>query len=245
VTTHLRSCARLGLTHFASTLVVCGGFLLLAPAEASAADVAAARTFAFAIVTSPDTPPHQLSAGALDSDDDDSSDDDDDDDVVGGRGDAAIAVGSCHTICSGEASSPIYVDVESWVSHKIDGHSLRGPPRVEDGASDVDSAIDFPLDAGRMPAAADAPVATVQTTPSGMFTAGGADHQFNSGSLGSDDDDSSADDDDDDALGGDAAIESGSARPGSTRHISQHFRVDPVPPVSPTSDGHSLRAPPQ
>jgi hypothetical protein len=136
----------LGLTHFASTLLVCGGFLLLAPADASAADVVAARTFGFEIVTSPDTPrDHQLSGGALDTDLPDSSDDDDDDDVVGGGGDAVIAVGSCHAICSGEASSPVHIEVESWVSHTMEGY-FRG--RRAAGSSDADRVIDLTLTQG-------------------------------------------------------------------------------------------------
>jgi hypothetical protein len=246
VTTHLRSCARLGLTHFATTLVVCGGFMLLVPAEASAADVAAARTLGFGIVISPDTAPdHQLTAGALDSDDDDSSDDDDDD-VVGGGGDAVIAVGSCHAICTGEASSPVHIEVESWVSHTMEGHSLRGPPTLQDRASAADRVIDSRLHAARIPpAAADVLVTTVQSTLSGMVSAGGPDHQFHSGGLDSDDDDSSDDDGDDDVLGGDAAIETGSCELTSVAHVAHFFEADSIPPVFVTSDGHSLRAPPQ
>jgi hypothetical protein len=94
-------------------------------------------------------------------------------------------------------------------------------------------------------AAADLGVTSVSTVPCVNSHAGDATHQFNAGGVDSDDDDSSDDDGDDDVVGGDAAIETGSCELTSIAHVAHFFETDSIPPVFVTSDGHSLRAPPQ
>jgi hypothetical protein len=224
------------MTHLASTLVVCGGFLLLVPAEASAAAGSATATFAFALATAPATPAsQQLTGGALDTEPADSSDNDDDDDVVGG--DAAIAVGSSHALSSGDPTHLIHVDVEWWLSHTMDGHSLRGPPRGNGDESAVDV---FEIDrffAGRTPLS---PASRQAHLP----FQGDPAHQLTGGALDTDPPDSSDDDDDDDVLGGDAAISAASRHAMSSRDRSVLLDPHAAQRVSHAREGHSLRGPP-
>jgi len=122
----------------ASTLVVCGGFPLLAWAMAApGGDPLASSPFSVCAAAA-SGPSHAVWSSAASIDDPDSSDDDDGDDDVPASGVAIVT--DVHHLNAGTIHSElIAVSVGTWVSRTPDGVSLRGPPSLND---DDDSLTD-------------------------------------------------------------------------------------------------------
>jgi hypothetical protein len=139
-----RSFADIVVAHLAVTLVVCGGLVLLLPVPAPAQGLPA--TISVIAVTDCDASAnsaadHQLAGDDAELSAPDSDDDDDDDDAPTGS-DAAVAVDACRSISHGDVVHTVHVEVESWLSRTVDGHSLRGPPSDDQTSSDADDDID-------------------------------------------------------------------------------------------------------
>lgn len=145
--TRLSSCARLGLARLVTTAVVCGAAVLFLPSPCDGA--VAGDASETGVTVAPDEIAGQLpgsseqvmtgSARFSESDpSDDDSDDDDDGDDAGPGGPAAAADTAALIGDSGEGAV-MTSDIPLGSLRPLDGHSLRGPPRVE---SD-DTSIDF------------------------------------------------------------------------------------------------------
>jgi hypothetical protein len=125
--TRSRSCARLGVTHFVSVVVVCGVVaLVLAQLPASAS--VAADTDAVAGATSDQTSgDRDWTADPAGLDTPDSDDDADGSDDAPGAS-AAVAIAPHHTARAGESWHRVHVGTRPVFSRPSDGQSLRGPP---------------------------------------------------------------------------------------------------------------------
>jgi hypothetical protein len=142
-TTHARSFAGLAVAHFAVTLVVCGGLLVLLPAPVSSSGVSlAAIVPALECAASADRAGNHRLGGDAGLDAPDSCDDDDDDDDAPSGSDAAIVIDESRTTSHDHAMDVVHIEVEPWMSRSVDGHSLRGPPAGEPDSSDADDDFD-------------------------------------------------------------------------------------------------------
>jgi hypothetical protein len=133
-TTSERSFAGLALAHLAATLVVCGGLVLLVPAPALAQGARAAIAPITVLECADSGRPagdHQLSRTA-----ELSSPASNDDDHAPTGSDTAIAVDQCRMITRGDVMHVVQIEAEPWISHTVDGHSLRGPPADDDTSDD-------------------------------------------------------------------------------------------------------------
>ena len=128
--TDLRWRTSLGFGPLVVALVVCGGLTLVAAAALARAEHLA-RTLTPRCGASSPLPP-ELKQGDLDDDRDptDSSDDDDDDDDD--SPDMLVAAAPRRAHDSTEAWSTLHEQFERWLSVTTDGHSLRGPPCVQE-----------------------------------------------------------------------------------------------------------------
>jgi hypothetical protein len=144
VTTHSRSCARLGLAHLLSTLALVSVAGLIVP---DACDAAVADGAVVSAASQPVSPEWNVEAVLQDPAD---TPDDDDDDDPDAQQDASSAVAAGRAIADGLDSSwrLAYRDGPLTASHSLEGHYLRGPPAITqepcdfDDDSDDDSSLD-------------------------------------------------------------------------------------------------------
>jgi hypothetical protein len=142
-TTHERSFAGLVVAHFAVTLVVCGGLVLLLPTTASSNGVPTIAVVpVFDCAASADRAGDHRFTDELGLDAPDSCDDDDDDDDAPTGSDAAIATDDTRTTAADDVMELVQIEVGPWISRTVDGHSLRGPPAGEQNSSDADDDFD-------------------------------------------------------------------------------------------------------
>jgi hypothetical protein len=141
-TIHRRSFSGPELTHFASTLLVCAGLVLLLAEPVSSDRVALSEAGTSVCAESPHGPRDQqwTNGAALDASDscDDEDDDDDGDDESSGGSGQAIAVSKHIPTNHNDASPLIYVGNDANGFHPLHAPSLRGPPTVHQESSDAD-----------------------------------------------------------------------------------------------------------
>jgi len=146
VTTHSRSCARLGLAHLLSTLVLVSvaGLMLPDACDAAVADGAVVSAGS----PSPASPDWNVEAVLQDPAD--SPDDDDDDPDAQQDASSAIAAGRAFAAGSDSSWRLAHGDGPLTASRSLEGHYLRGPPSLDqepcdfDDDSDDDSSLDSP-----------------------------------------------------------------------------------------------------
>lgn len=128
--TDLRWRASLGFGPLVVALVVCGGLTLVAAVALARAEHLARTLTPRCGASSP--LPAELKQGDMDDDRDptDSSDDDDDDDDD--SPDMLVAAAPRRAHDSTEVWSTLHEQFERWMSVSMDGHSLRGPPCVQE-----------------------------------------------------------------------------------------------------------------
>jgi hypothetical protein len=129
-----------GLGPLAVALMVCGGLTLAAAVVLERAEHVAST---LSLKCGASTPlPCELKQGDVDDNRDptDSSDDDDDDDDDSPDMLVASAPGRAHD--NREAWSTLHERFENWVSMTMDGHSLRGPPCVQEDILAFENDID-------------------------------------------------------------------------------------------------------
>ena len=137
MTTRLRPYAGPGLAHFVSTLVVCGvAALVLAPSPCGAS-VAMEESVITADSNQPSAE-HAWTEIAVAPDPPDSSDDDDGGDDAPTASSGIVPVGCQERGAYRECWRLSQADIVSWSNHTADGHSLRGPPRADGDAFNVD-----------------------------------------------------------------------------------------------------------
>jgi hypothetical protein len=126
----LRWRTSLGFGPLVAALVVCGGLTLVAAVALARAEHLARTLTPRCGASSP--LPTELKQGDVDDDRDptDSSDDDDDDDDD--SPDMLVAAAPRRAPDSTEAWSTLHEQFERWLSVTMDGHSLRGPPCVQE-----------------------------------------------------------------------------------------------------------------
>jgi hypothetical protein len=136
-----RSCSGPGLAHFASTLLVCAGLVLLLPEPVSSERDGLSEAGTSVCAASHDTSQdHQWTDGVAvnppDSCDDEDDDDDGDDDSSGGSGQA---IGASHHIPHLDAAlHGLHADIDRHMFRPLDAHSLRGPPSIRQESTDAD-----------------------------------------------------------------------------------------------------------
>jgi hypothetical protein len=148
VATRLSSCARLGLARLVTTAVVCGAAVLFLPrpceaAVASDAAEAGATVAADEVEISASQAPLSggaMTTGAALSDPDPSDEDGDDDDDGDAAPDAPAAAAHASAIHADSGEDTVIVsEITPDPLTPLDGHSLRGPPRLSDEDSCDDS----------------------------------------------------------------------------------------------------------
>ena len=146
--TRLSSCARLGLARLVTTAVVCGAAALFLPRPCEAAVASdAAGSGATAAADELEIGASQaplaggaMSTGATLSDPDPSDEDGDDDDDGDAAPDAPAASGHASAFHADSGEDTVIVsDITPHPLTPLDGHSLRGPPRLSDEDSCDDS----------------------------------------------------------------------------------------------------------
>src|SRR5262245_29069290 len=139
VTTHFRSCARMGLGSLLSTLALVSAAVVILPDSCDAAVVDGAVVSAEAS----DAPASsQWNVEPLLQDPADSPDEDDDDPDA--QQDASSAVAARRGFAAGIDSSwrIALADAASMASRTLEGHYLRGPPPVDQEPCDFDDDSD-------------------------------------------------------------------------------------------------------
>jgi hypothetical protein len=142
MTIHRRSFSGPELTHFASTLLVCAGLVLLLAEPVSSDRVALSEEGTSVCEESPHGPRDQQwrNGAAVDAPDscDDEDDDVDGDDESSGGSVQAIAVSTRIPTNHDDASPLVYVGNDAHGFRLLDAPSLRGPPAVHQESSEAD-----------------------------------------------------------------------------------------------------------